>query len=93
MGDIDLDKARENVRGIVFSLAPAKPEPGPENLELSTGLGYHSLALLELAFALEDEFNLPPIDQERAQGIRAVGDVEDYVVDQLRSRGTADAEG
>jgi acyl carrier protein len=89
---MDLEDARENVRGIVFSLAPTKPQPSTENLELAGGLGYHSLALLELAFALEDEFDLPPIDQASAQRIRAVTDVEDYVVDQLRSRDTAESE-
>jgi acyl carrier protein len=47
-------------------------------------LQYHSLALLELAFTLEDEFDLEPIDEKTAQQIVTMGDVEDYVIGKLR---------
>lgn len=48
-------------------------------------LGYHSLALLELGFTMEDEFDLPPIDQAQVQHIRTVEEVEDLVLDLLRA--------
>ncbi|MEE3922508.1 hypothetical protein V2I01_41850 [Micromonospora sp. BRA006-A] len=49
-------------------------------------LEYHSLALLELAFALEDEFDLPPIDEQSVQNIRTAADIENHVVRQLESK-------
>lgn len=47
-------------------------------------LEYHSLALLELAFALEDEFDLQPIDEASVQSIKSASHIEDYVLRQLR---------
>jgi acyl carrier protein len=80
-------EVREAVRALVLELAPA-PE-GAEQGEgrLAEDLGFHSLALLELAFALEDEFDLPPIDEGAARTITTIGRVQDHVVDQLRTRG------
>ncbi|MEZ0073187.1 phosphopantetheine-binding protein [Planotetraspora sp. GP83] len=50
-------------------------------------LGYHSLALLELAFTLEDEFDLPPIDEATARQITTVESVAGHVVNVLGERG------
>lgn len=75
------------VRELVFELAPKQDVVDkPPSLRLIEDLEYHSLALLELAFTLEDEFQLDPIDEEVAQQIQTVGDVESHVVEQLRSR-------
>jgi acyl carrier protein len=76
-------RSAEEIRGlvgeIVRSLAPT-PVTGPiHDRHLVDDLGYHSLALLELAFALEDEFGLPPMREDQAQRIRTVSEVEDYV--------------
>jgi len=76
---------RQTVREIVFSMAPEPAADGHDDLDLVDDLAYHSLALLEMAFALEDEFLLPPIDQESAQEIHTVGDVENYIITQLRA--------
>ena len=81
-------EVRTEVRRIILELAPeppAPPEYPPDVAEL-TDLGYHSLALLELAFELEDTFDLAPIDQEEAMGIKTIMDVQDLVVLQLRGR-------
>ncbi|MFI9388799.1 phosphopantetheine-binding protein [Kutzneria sp. NPDC052558] len=79
------DQVRRQIAELALAMAPAPGgATGIDDPDLVDDLGYHSLALLELAFALEDEFELPPIDQERAQRIRRVGDVADYVVEQLR---------
>ena len=59
---------------------------GPDD-DLVANLGFHSLALLELAFTLEDEYDLQPIDEQTARGIRTVRDVEDTVVRMLAERG------
>ncbi|MEU5695809.1 acyl carrier protein [Actinosynnema sp. NPDC020468] len=81
------EDVRETVRALVLELAQApdaRTEPGTRLVE---DLGFHSLALLELAFGLEDEFDLPPIDEETARGIATVGDIEAHVLGVLRDRG------
>jgi acyl carrier protein len=79
------EETRRQIREIVISMAPDSSSADEQDPHLVETLGYHSLALLELAFALEDEYALPPIDQESAQSIRRVSDVEDYVLAQLRA--------
>jgi acyl carrier protein len=77
---VDQD-TRARVRSIIVELAP---NPGGARADTTTrlveDLEYHSLALLELGFTLEDEFNLPPIDQEQVQHITTVEEVEDLVL-------------
>jgi len=77
------EEIRALIRALILELAPTNDEPGQADPRLVADLGYHSLALLELAFTLEDQFNLEPIDQEAAQHIVTAGDVEDYVILQL----------
>lgn len=74
---------RSRIREIVRELAPNAERPCTEDALLVEDLEYHSLALLELAFALEDEFDLPPIDEANVQNIHSVRDIEEYVVQQL----------
>jgi acyl carrier protein len=71
------------IRRIVSQLAPANVDGLTPDARLIEDLGYHSLALLELAFALEDEFSLPPLDEQTARKIRTVRDVEDLVAERL----------
>lgn len=75
---------RQTVLGIIQQLAP---EPGrfdpAKDLHLVDDLGFHSLALLELAFAIEDDFDLPPIDEETGRGIQTTEQVLEYVLGQL----------
>lgn len=83
---------REQVHAIISQLASELAPAGAgseitEDAKLTDDLGYHSLALLELAFTIEDEFSLDPIDAETAVTIVTVGDVENYVTAQLRERG------
>ncbi|MET9263807.1 acyl carrier protein [Amycolatopsis sp. NPDC004079] len=77
------NELREQIRGIVVSMAPESDQSCEPETVLIEGLGYHSLALLELAFTLEDEFDLQPIDEQTARGITTVKDVEDIVVRML----------
>jgi acyl carrier protein len=80
------DQTRAKVHAIVLELAPNPDEdPGPD-ADLVDDLGYNSLALLELAFTLEDEFDLQPIDEETARQIRTVADVEDHVAVEMAQR-------
>jgi acyl carrier protein len=89
MTDFDEHQVREQVLALIKELAPAPigdPEPDTTLIE---GLGYHSLALLELAFALEDEFDLEPITEETARQITTVGLVQETVVSRLAERHAA----
>jgi acyl carrier protein len=80
------DEARAKVRAIVLELAPDPDEDPGLGADLVDDLGYNSLALLELAFTLEDEFDLQPIDEDTARQIRTVADVENHVVGELMHR-------
>lgn len=86
---MDERETRAKVRYWLAELAPAALPSVAGGESLVDDLEYHSLALLELAFALEDEFDLPPIDEESAAQIVTAGDVEDYVVAQLRAVASA----
>jgi acyl carrier protein len=80
------EEVRAQIREIVQELAPNPQLGTAEHALLVEDLEYHSLALLELAFALEDEFDLPPIDEENARSIRSAQDIEDYVLRQLEDK-------
>lgn len=84
------DQVRAIISQLIEELAPAAEGGISAKSRLVDDLGYHSLALLELAFTIEDEFSLDPIDQETAQGIVTVGDVEQYVLGQLGERDSLD---
>ncbi|QWF84787.1 acyl carrier protein [Amycolatopsis sp. CA-230715] len=84
------DWTDEDVRGIVLTiikdLAPDSDTELTPGTTLVEDLGYHSLALMEVAFALEDEFDLEPIDEETARKITTVGNVQDLVLEKLAER-------
>jgi acyl carrier protein len=83
---------RTRVRSIIVQVAP-NPDgvQAAGETKLVDHLEYHSLALLELGFTLEDEFDLPPIDQSQVQDITTVEEVEDLVLGLLRSGTDEDA--
>lgn len=83
------DEVRQLLRNLVFELAPGEVDTTIADPRLVEDLGYHSLALLEMAFTIEDEFDLEPIDEETAQGIHTVRDVEEFVVGKLRERASS----
>jgi acyl carrier protein len=80
-------EVRASVRAVVLELAPNGDESAAPDARLSEDLGFHSLALLELAFTLEDEFDLPPIEEQTARQITTIVAVETHVVTQLAARG------
>jgi acyl carrier protein len=81
------EELRKVVRGIVTELAPNPAGKDTPAGRLVDDFGYHSLALLELAFALEDEFDLKPIDEPTARKIVTVTDVENHVASELKAAG------
>ncbi|MFI6599330.1 acyl carrier protein [Nonomuraea sp. NPDC050536] len=79
---------RAKVRSIIIQVAPNPEGVRADETRLVEDLGYHSLALLELGFTMEDEFDLPPLDQSQVQHITTVEEVEDLVLDLLRGSAT-----
>lgn len=77
---------RNGVRTIVAELAPEAVAEVTDDHRLIEDLGFHSLAVLELAFTLEDQFDLDPIEEDRAAGVKTVRDIADLVVAELRDR-------
>lgn len=82
---------RQLIRDLVRELAPNPAPPAGDNPRLIDDLQYNSLTLLELAFTIEDEFSLPPIDRSAAETIHTARDIEDYVIRQLSVGATAAA--
>ena len=78
---------RNVVRALIAELAPNQDVASLEDAHLVDDLEFHSLALLELAFTLEDEYDLDEIDEATAKGIQTVRDVEMHVINELRARG------
>jgi acyl carrier protein len=79
------ENLRDAVRRIIIELAPEPKVEAPGSAALVDDLGYHSLALLELAFALEDEFALQPIDEPTARSIKTIDDVLNHVANEFKS--------
>jgi acyl carrier protein len=80
MPGIGADALRELIRDVVVGLAPDAGAAVDEGTLLRDGLGYDSLALAELAFALEEIFRLPPMPTDETVDVTTVGDVESLVV-------------
>ena len=92
-GDADV---RARVRSIILQVAPNPDGVQAGETHLVDHLEYHSLALLELGFTLEDEFDLPPLDQSQVQDITTVEEVEDLVLRLLKpgtDKAAADSRG
>jgi acyl carrier protein len=84
---------RALIRNLILELAPNPDGARPDQAALLIDdLEYHSLALIELAFTLEDEFDLEPIDETTATQIVTARDVEEFVLGKLRERGDVSAD-
>lgn len=79
--------AGDIVHRIVGSLAPDRAQDVTRESDLRNDLGYHSLALVELAFLIEDAFSLDPIRREEAELIQVVGEITDFVEQRAAERG------
>jgi len=77
---IDAGALRELIRDVVVGLAPDAQGPADEQTLLREDMAYDSLALAELAFALEEVFRLPPMPADETADIATSGDVETLVV-------------
>lgn len=78
----DTERIRELTRVIGTVVGRLAPTPVPyaePDQRLIEDLGYHSLALVELTFLLEEMFTLEQIEPEEAARIAVVGDVTAYL--------------
>ncbi|MER7004928.1 acyl carrier protein [Dactylosporangium sp. NPDC000555] len=77
------------VRTVVLLVAPNKPERLDGSEQLINELAFHSLVLAELAFTLEDLFELEALlAPEQAMGLETVDDIVALVAGALED-GTA----
>jgi acyl carrier protein len=79
-------EVRETIRVVIAEISPSKDAEVRDDSRLLEDLEYTSLALLELAFTLEDEFDLLPITEEAARAVTTVGKLIDHVLGELRER-------
>lgn len=75
---IDQAEITARVRDVVGSLVPGGPRVVAAGDQLAD-LAFDSLATLELALALETEFDLHEIPEEQAVQIATVGDIETLI--------------
>lgn len=86
MDDVTESETRDSVREIIAELAPHRDAVITDDALLIDDLEYTSLSLTELAFTLEDQFDLPTIDEPTARSISTVGHICDHVVREIRAR-------
>ena len=89
MDDAEEQRIRSSARQIIAELAPNQAAEVTDDSTLVDELEYTSLALTELAFTLEDEFDLLPIDEQAARAISTVGHICDHVLREIRARQAA----
>lgn len=82
----DLAPTEDTVRAVIAALAPTRleraPEPGDAVVD---DLGYHSLAIVELGFALEELFELEELSNDTAAGFVTVGDIAGYIAAEVEA--------
>jgi acyl carrier protein len=67
------------VREIIGDMSPKKITDPAGDERLVEELGYDSISFLELALALESEFNLFEFDEEQAASLVTVADVSNLI--------------
>jgi acyl carrier protein len=88
MSNLTAHEVEQIIKKMVRELCPGDASQMTDTSRLAEDLGYHSLALVELAFAIEDRFDIEPIDQGIAQTIRTVANVVGYVQSKVVSNAT-----
>ena len=73
------------VHAVIGQLAPSSRSQSDDSDHLIEDLEYHSLALIEMSFVLEELFSLAPITPEAAATIQTAGDIRKYVEEAILS--------
>ncbi|PHM46490.1 acyl carrier protein [Xenorhabdus miraniensis] len=77
----------ESIKTLIIELSPIEIHELKGDECLVDQLGYQSLSMAELAFALEDKFKLAPIDRATAQRIQTVDNIIAYIEEQVKREG------
>lgn len=71
---------RDRVIALVTEFAPEPlTSPVDDSDTFIDDLGYHSLALVELSFAIEDAFALEPLTADDVEDVATVGDLVAFI--------------
>ncbi|SHH24112.1 acyl carrier protein [Jatrophihabitans endophyticus] len=68
------------VRELIGQMSPLGETEASSQQRLIEDLGYDSVSFLELALAIESEFDIFAVDEEQAANLVTVGDIETLVV-------------
>ncbi|WP_055589240.1 acyl carrier protein [Peterkaempfera griseoplana] len=77
MGTTDITA---RIHGIISRMSPTGAAVGSPADRLVEDLGYDSVTFLELAVALEEEFDLTALDDDQATDLTTVAQVEALVI-------------
>lgn len=77
----------DDIVALVLQMAPEPlpPEADPGAADFVDDLGYHSVALVELGFAVEERFDLEPISAEDVEDVQTAKDLAEFVNRRLAS--------
>jgi len=78
---------KKRVRELVSDLSPESTDSIEPTSRLLEDLSLDSVALLELAVTLEQEFDLPAMSPEHAGSIATVEQLENYIADRVAKVG------
>jgi acyl carrier protein len=70
----------DTVRSLVGEMSPLGPTEATSQQRLVEDLGYDSVSFVELALAIESEFDIFAVDEEKAANLTTVGDIENLVI-------------
>ncbi|MDN0201110.1 phosphopantetheine-binding protein [Streptomyces sp. S.PNR 29] len=82
MTDVDVDRSyiHDVVLRLVSAYAPVQASEVTTSSVLTEELGYNSLRLVELTFAVEELFELDTLTTAQVQPIQTVGQLQDFVL-------------
>lgn len=81
------DEVRAKIKGILVELLEVDDDElsDGEETELMAGLGADDLDVVEIALAIEEEFDFNTFDDEQIRERTTIGELVDLVMDQLES--------
>ncbi len=73
----------DKIEDVVHELAPEQNVVLNDSLNLASDLAFSSMNLMELAFAIEEEFEFPPLDINETMSIATIGQLKEFVTAKL----------
>lgn len=85
MTAVQFDQITSELLELVLDMAPERLPDGvdAEVANFVDDLGYHSVALVELGFAVEEHFGLEPITAEEVEDVQTTVDLAHFVAGRL----------